>query len=151
MFLQPGPAPMLILQLLLYWIGDRENFVLYRIPALVAGIASVPLAALLACARPAEAACRVRLATGLVLRNWFGRRRLGRASTGAIVAMLAAWRFASMPSCLCTARPGCASAAFTRTKTRVLLTTVMATGAFIAIGLAIAACSSGKRMSSCHS
>ncbi len=30
--------------LLFYWIGDRENFVLYRIPSLVAGIASVALA-----------------------------------------------------------------------------------------------------------
>src|SRR5262245_3806091 len=30
--------------LLFYWIGDRENFVLYRIPSLVAGVASVPLA-----------------------------------------------------------------------------------------------------------
>jgi hypothetical protein len=34
--------------LLFYWIGDRENFVLYRIPALTAGIASVPLAFALA-------------------------------------------------------------------------------------------------------
>jgi hypothetical protein len=34
--------------LLFYWIGDRENFVLYRVPALVAGIASVPLAFALA-------------------------------------------------------------------------------------------------------
>lgn len=34
--------------LLFYWIGDRENFVLYRIPALVAGIASIPLAFALA-------------------------------------------------------------------------------------------------------
>lgn len=34
--------------LLFYWIGDRENFVLYRIPALVAGAASVPLAFALA-------------------------------------------------------------------------------------------------------
>ena len=33
--------------LLLYWIGDRETLVLYRIPALAAGIASVPLAAAL--------------------------------------------------------------------------------------------------------
>jgi hypothetical protein len=33
--------------LLLYWIGDRELLVLYRMPALVAGIASVPLAAVL--------------------------------------------------------------------------------------------------------
>jgi len=150
MFLQPGPAPMLILQLLLYWIGFvliagwlyRRGHPRLGIAVACAGWLPAAFALTGTVTKDALLAGLLLSATGLVLWQKLVRSPPLRIAlgTGAIVAMLAAAavRFNAFLACVPLALVAL-PAAFTRTKTRVLLTTVMATGAFIAIGPAIAA------------
>ena len=149
MFLQPGPAPMLILQLLLYWLGFlliacwlyRRGHPRLAIAVAIAGWLPAPFALTGTVTKDALMAGLLLNATGLVLWQKLVRSPLVRIalSIAAMLAMLAAAavRFNAFLACVPLALVA-APPAFTRTKVRTLLTAAVATGAFMAIGPVIA-------------
>jgi hypothetical protein len=148
MFLQPGPAPMLVLQLSLYWAGlglialwayRRRDPRLAVAVALVGWLpASLALTGTVTkdCLMAGALAC----ATGLILWAGEARPRWQRAalSVAALAALMfaAALRFNAFLACVPLALAA-VPRSFTRTVPRMIVTAAAATAAFMAIGPAI--------------
>ena len=150
MFLQPGPAPMLVLQLSLYWAGlGLIALWAYRRRDPRAGVAVALVGWLPAslaltgtvtkdCLMAGALAC----ATGLILWAREARPRWQRAalSVAALAALMfaAALRLNAFLACVPLALAA-VPRSFTRTVPRMIVTAAAATAAFMAIGPAISA------------
>ena len=149
-FIYPGPAPMLILQLLLYWAGFvliawwlyRRGHPRLAILAVLAGMLPAPFALTGTVTKDALMAGLLLSAVGLTLWKEEVSKRPGRAALCAIVilALLAASaiRFNAFLACVSLALVALPSA-FTRTWLRALLAAVAATATFMATGPAVSA------------
>jgi hypothetical protein len=149
-FLQPGPAPMLILQLVLYWTGlvliawwlNRRGHPRLAVAAVLIGLLPAPFALTGTVTKDALMGGLLLSAVGLILWKALVQRPEARIalSAAAILALLAASavRFNGFLACVPLALVA-VPAGFTRTKVRAIVTSIAATCAFIAIGPAVAA------------
>ncbi|MFL6721273.1 MAG: hypothetical protein ACJ8FT_05645 [Sphingomonas sp.] len=149
MFIQPGPAPMLVLQLALYWGGIalvaswayRRGRTGLAVALALVGWIPAPLTLTGTIIKDCLMAGLLCCATGLLLWRDFIRSGAGRGalSAAAICALLlaAALRFNAFLACVPLALVA-VPLSFTRTWPRRLVTVLAATAAFIAVGPALA-------------
>ena len=149
MFLEPGPAPMFLLQLSLYWTGIAlvALWAYRRDPRLGVAVACVgwlpaPLALTGTVTKDCLMAGALVCATGLILwsRDSATRWRRAALSVAALAALTfaAALRFNAFLACVPLALAA-VPRSFTRTAFRTILTALAATAVFMGVGPAISA------------
>jgi len=147
MFLQPGPAPMLLLQLLLYWGGIAliALWAYRRAPRMsvaiaFAGLIPAPLALLGAVTKDCLMAGALTCATGLVFEAGEASSPVRRSivSVAALIALLfaAALRFNAFLACVPLALAALPRS-FTSTALRSAATALAASAIFLAAGPAV--------------
>jgi hypothetical protein len=140
--LSPGPAPMLTLQVLLYWIGFvliasaayRRGHSRLALALAATGFLPAPLALMGSVTKDALMAGALLMATGMLLWRPLVRSALARAAlSGGVMAALffaAALRFNAFFACIPLALVALPDR-LTCTKPRMLLSAVAAAGAFL--------------------
>lgn len=149
-FIEPGPAPMLVLQLALYWIGFaligcsawRRGHPRLGIALICAGFIPAPFALTGTVAKDQLMGAVLLCAVGLLLWRELVRPKPLRIAliVGALLALLvaSALRLNALFACLPLALAALPRA-FTQTKVRALATTLVATALFLGSGPAVAA------------